>query len=126
VVSQLAHFYLVWGIMHLTYHPDSDLYGAISPANAGEAGAPEAEIEITPEMMEAGVAAFFGYDSRFDPPEVAVEEIHRAMMHAMTRNSLVKIAAGLLAFKARDVLRERRHRKQKGKHSGSIQKTASR
>jgi hypothetical protein len=48
--------------MHLTY-PDSDTHtGTASPANAGEAGAPGTEIEITPEMVEAG------YDALFDDP----------------------------------------------------------
>jgi hypothetical protein len=39
--------------MHLTY-PNSDTHtGAVSTANAGEAGAPG--IEVTQEMIEAGV-----------------------------------------------------------------------
>jgi len=37
------------------------------------------EIEITPEMMRAGVDAFYGYDSRDMEPESAVESIYLAM-----------------------------------------------
>jgi hypothetical protein len=49
--------------MHLTY-PDSDTHtGTVSTADAGEIGAPENKIEITPEMIEAG------YDALFDDPK---------------------------------------------------------
>lgn len=37
------------------------------------------EIEITPEMIEAGVCAFYEFDSRFDGAEVAVARIFQAM-----------------------------------------------
>jgi hypothetical protein len=46
--------------MHLTY-PNSDPHiVTASSVGSGEAGAPEDEIEITPEMMEAGIEAFYG------------------------------------------------------------------
>ena len=45
----------------------------------GEAGAPETEIEITPEMIEAGVAEFLAYDSDYERPRDAVVEIYLAM-----------------------------------------------
>jgi hypothetical protein len=38
-------------------------------------GAPETEIEITPDMIEAGVREFCGYDPRFEQPEDIVPEI---------------------------------------------------
>ena len=38
------------------------------------------EIEITPEMIEAGVAEFYEYDERFAPPEVAAIKIFLAMV----------------------------------------------
>lgn len=65
--------------MHLTYHPDSDLSVAASPANAGEAGAPGHEIKITPEMIEAGIASLFEFDSRFESEEECVTRVFRAM-----------------------------------------------
>ena len=38
------------------------------------------EIEITSEMIEAGVAEFYKYDERFAPPEVATIKIFQAMI----------------------------------------------
>jgi hypothetical protein len=38
------------------------------------------EIEITPEMIEAGVRAFLNYDSRFEEPADCVTDIFTAMM----------------------------------------------
>jgi hypothetical protein len=65
--------------MHLTY-PNSDPdIGTVSPADSGEAGAPEDEIEITPGMMEVGVEAFYGYDPGDMEPERCVEAIYLAM-----------------------------------------------
>ena len=40
------------------------------------------EIEITPEMIEAGVGEFLGYDSRFEEPRDAVIQIYLAMQRA--------------------------------------------
>jgi hypothetical protein len=46
------------GIMHLTYHPDYGHKSEATTANAGEAGASgDDEIEITQEMIAAGVQA---------------------------------------------------------------------
>lgn len=71
------------GIMHLTY-PDSDPHtGTVSTANAGETGAPE--IEITPEMIEVGLDAFYEWimmdddDPRSASRRFAVTEIYRRM-----------------------------------------------
>jgi len=43
------------------------------------------EIEITPEMIEAGLHEFYTYDSRFDPEEDAVSRIFRAMIQALRK-----------------------------------------
>ena len=37
------------------------------------------ETEITPEMIEAGVSAFYDYDSRFEEARDAVAAIYLAM-----------------------------------------------
>jgi len=64
--------------MHLTYRDPPVHTRAFSPATpAGETGAPE--IEITPEMVEAGVLALSEYSSFFDLPADGVEKIYRAM-----------------------------------------------
>jgi hypothetical protein len=66
----------------LTY-PDSDPHtGAVSTADAGEAGGPGTDIAITPEMLQAGVEAFCGYDPRFEGPEDVVPEIFLEMLRA--------------------------------------------
>lgn len=44
----------------------------------GSAGAPETEIEVTPEMIEAGVEESCLYD-REDPKSWEVEAVYRAM-----------------------------------------------
>ena len=71
--------------MHLTY-PDSDTHtGAVSTANAGEAGAPESEIEVTPEMMAAGAEVLrLQFDSLIGDddghyPRILAETIFRSM-----------------------------------------------
>ena len=38
------------------------------------------EIEVTPEMIEAGVLAFSSYDCRFEPCEAAVLRVFRSML----------------------------------------------
>ena len=44
------------------------------------ANADVTEIEVTPEMIEAGVEALVGYDPRFDLEEDAVKKIFLAMV----------------------------------------------
>lgn len=39
----------------------------------------EPEIEVTPAMIEAGVAALYDYDSRFEPIDNVAENVFRAM-----------------------------------------------
>jgi hypothetical protein len=51
-----------------------------------ETGAPETEeIEITPEMIRAGVAALFEFDSRFASEDECVSAIFRAMARSQTK-----------------------------------------
>jgi hypothetical protein len=50
--------------------------------------ATSAEIEVTPEMIAAGVSAFLEYDSRFENEACAVEDIYRAMVTAKGHHSL--------------------------------------
>jgi hypothetical protein len=40
------------------------------------------DIEITPEMIEAGLSAFYDYDSRFEEPRDAIPAIYIAMERA--------------------------------------------
>jgi hypothetical protein len=65
--------------MHLTY-PDSDGHKApASPANAGGDGAPEVEIEVTPEMIEAGLIPFLRFHRESMDDEAAVRQVYLAM-----------------------------------------------
>ncbi len=43
----------------------------------------EKEAEITPEMIEAGVKAFFPFDRRYDEIDGAIKRVWRAMWLAM-------------------------------------------
>ena len=38
------------------------------------------EIEVTPEMIEAGTLAFVAYDYRFEPAEAAAVKVFQAMV----------------------------------------------
>ena len=42
-------------------------------------GVVDEEVEITPEMLAAGLSEFLGYDSRFEMPEDVVQRIFLAM-----------------------------------------------
>ena len=44
------------------------------------AGAPEDEIEITPEMIEAGTLELASYDPEFESIEEAAKRVYRAMV----------------------------------------------
>jgi hypothetical protein len=73
--------------MHLTYH-DRDRYASeASPAKAEEAGAPE--IEITDDMIAAGVKACELWDSG-DPPEWKAWSIYSAMERARRQTTEVQ------------------------------------
>jgi hypothetical protein len=50
-----------------------------SVESAQAAGAPEEEIEITPEMIKAGILAYVSYDSRFEELEDVVPRVYKAM-----------------------------------------------
>jgi hypothetical protein len=58
----------------MTYTPAVD--------SKGSAGAPEDEIEITPEMIEAGAIALSGYDAYLSNAECGAKEIFSAMILA--------------------------------------------
>lgn len=45
-------------------------------------GATEPEIEITPEMIEAGVEAMLPFENAFDEPRQSVRHIFGAMVRA--------------------------------------------
>ena len=44
-------------------------------------------VEITPEMIKAGVGALCAYDSEFESREEGVTHIYRSMTEARLRNS---------------------------------------
>ena len=62
--------------MHLTNTGPDFCLAEVACGEGDES--PDAEIEITPEMMKAGVRAFDGYDIRDMEPERAVESIYCA------------------------------------------------
>ena len=45
------------------------------------------EIEITPEMVEAGVSALLDYDSRFEGEDTAVVRVFEAMLGARVKTA---------------------------------------
>ena len=49
--------------------------------------ATEAEVEITPEMIEAGICALVSYSSYFELEEDGVRKIYIAMVNAKRRES---------------------------------------
>ena len=52
-------------------------------SKAPEAGAPD--IEVSPEMIRAGLDAYYGVDLRFESEEARVLKIFRAMAAARDR-----------------------------------------
>src|SRR6266540_2240451 len=66
--------------MYLTPQ-DPDMVADATPSDG--AGAPE--IEVTPEMIEAGALAWAKGDPEFDSPEAIAEKIFRAMIAAKPR-----------------------------------------
>lgn len=66
--------------MHLTYRDSGGHSSPVSTANAEEAGAPD--IEVTPAMIEAGLAELYGFDRETCIAEEAVVAIFRKMMAA--------------------------------------------
>jgi hypothetical protein len=73
---------LIWGVMHFTYHNQDVYLEAVSTAKAREAGAPETEIKITLEMIEAGALELSRFNPDFEAPEDAVIRIYREMAMA--------------------------------------------
>jgi hypothetical protein len=68
------------GIMHLTYHDEAPKSGKPVSDSTDSAGAPE--IEITPEMIAAGVNEIASYNLDFESREDAVARIYEAMFLA--------------------------------------------
>jgi hypothetical protein len=58
----------------------------VSSDHSEEAGAPVKEIEITPEMIEAGISILFDYDSRFSNERDIVEKIIRLIEPTSQKN----------------------------------------
>ena len=58
------------------------------------ANADESEVEVTPEMMAAGLDAWLSYDSRFEDAEDAARRIWVRMVGAMSRENAVPAAGG--------------------------------
>jgi hypothetical protein len=72
-----------------------DLEKSSAPDHGQCAGAPIDEIEITPEMIEAGVRAFYAADQRIGSMENVVESIFEAMWAArdMGKTPFPEVAA---------------------------------
>jgi hypothetical protein len=66
--------------MHLTYPSSEPHIGTASPAESGEAGAPETEIEITAAMIDRGIDAFNCRDSDYDFEDERVSLIIKAVL----------------------------------------------
>ncbi len=56
-----------------------------APCGLSGAGAPGTEIEITPEMIEVGLAVLLNFDSRFERETWVVEDIYRSMEAARVK-----------------------------------------
>ena len=69
--------------MHLTYLDSDGHKATASTANAGEAGAPEIEIEITPVMIDAGMSAFIRTAPMWDVDGDYLPSIFTAVYRAM-------------------------------------------
>lgn len=67
--------------MHLTNKP-SGTHKAEADSNTEPTGAPEDEIEITAEMIEAGLIELFRFNAEADIPEERVSSLYRAMRRA--------------------------------------------
>lgn len=77
--------------MHLTYHKPERNVKPASSAMAEGTGAPE--IEVTPAMFEAGLAAYFDEEGRFSDLSDLLERIFRAMMKARLAPSSAALPA---------------------------------
>jgi hypothetical protein len=61
--------------MHLTNNEANPYSCAVASDFSEAAGAPEHEIELTPEMIHAGVCVILAMDTRFESHEDVVEEL---------------------------------------------------
>jgi hypothetical protein len=75
---------LIWGIMHLTYRPESDSRSVASPDSC-EAGAPAKEIGITHAMIEVGCRELAHYCFERSNDEEVVAAIFTAMFRLSDR-----------------------------------------
>jgi hypothetical protein len=66
---------------------------AQSESAAQAVGAPDDEIEVTSEMIDAGLIAWYDVDTRFDSAEFAMKAAFIAMWKAHKNNSNNKISA---------------------------------
>jgi hypothetical protein len=66
--------------MHLTNNESIRNETLVAPDRLDAAGAPANEIEVTPEMIEAGVEYVWMYDYRIDDPKKTVENIIKAAL----------------------------------------------
>jgi hypothetical protein len=83
--------------MHLTYRDFASDIAAASPVDSGGAGAPAKEIEITPEMIEAGKCALFeSWDDYPDTPGVCY------VQNKIVRNIFTKMLTKAVWFKKLD------------------------
>ena len=62
--------------MHLTYHEND---------GNNVADRPKEEIEITDEMVDAGLAAYADFDSRYERTSTLIVSIYRAMAVVATK-----------------------------------------
>jgi hypothetical protein len=58
---------------------DNGTYPRVASEKLQAAGAPADEIEITPEMIEAGVAILYGYETLTRGEEWWAVEVYRSM-----------------------------------------------
>lgn len=63
------------------------------------------EVEITPEMMAAGLREFCAYDARFEGPEDVVPEIFRAMLRAQSNPGEVSGAGKEARYSETEIVR---------------------
>lgn len=68
----------------------AEAQGATAAANAPEAAADPGLVEVTPEMIKAGLSVFWegvSQDDRLEADRLTVERIYRAMCHLAARPS---------------------------------------
>ena len=69
--------------------PPKEFTEDMQKQNQDAGGNPGNEIEVTPEMIEAGVEAFFPFDRRYDEIDGAIARVWRAMWMARLEGQAV-------------------------------------